>query len=262
MERAEEAQATPDESNSVLSELEEWLQTPMILLSFIWLVLVIAELSWGASRLLEIFGTIIWGIFILEFGLRLTLAPDKRSFLRSNWITVIALVVPAFRMLAAFRALRLARALRSIRLVKIIGTANRGMNALRRSLGRRGLGYVIATTVLVALLGAAGMLAFEPASEVPGGFSSFADALWWTAMVLTTMGSAFWPTTAEGRLLCLLLSLYGFTVFGYITASFASFFIGQEAKSPESDVPGAADLAGLRHEIALLRAELRERPAQ
>jgi len=101
------------------------------------------------------------------------------------------------------------------------------------------------------------MLAFEPASEVQGGFTSYADALWWTAMLLTTMGSQFWPQTPEGRLLCLLLALYGFAVFGYITASFASFFVGQEAKSNESEVAGASDLAALSAEIRALREELR-----
>lgn len=241
---------------SVLHEMESWLQTPMILLSFVWLLLVIAELVWGEAQLLEVFGTAIWAIFILEFTVRLVIAPDRTSFLKSNWLTVIALIVPAFRMLAAFRAFRFVRALRGIRLVKIVGTANRAMNALRRSLGRRGLGYVLAVTVLVTLLGAAGMLAFEPASRVPGGFRNYADALWWTAMILTTMGSAFWPTTGEGRLLCLLLSLYGFTVFGYITASFASFFIGQEAASSDGDVVGAADIKGLKTEIELLRSAL------
>jgi voltage-gated potassium channel len=100
------------------------------------------------------------------------------------------------------------------------------------------------------------MLAFEPAREVEGGFEGYGDALWWTAMLVTTMGSDFWPQTAEGRLLTLLLSLYGFAVFGYITASFATFFIGQEAMDKEGEVAGAADVAALREEIALLRSEL------
>ncbi len=67
------------------------------------------------------------------------------------------------------------------------------------------------------------MLAFEAAAEIEGGFTSYADALWWTAMLLTSMGSEFWPKSPEGRILCLLLAFYGFAVFGYITASFASF---------------------------------------
>ena len=240
-----------------LSQLEDWLQTPMLVLSFVWLVLVLVELVWGTSQVLEIFGTVIWIVFILEFALRLALAPDKLGFVRRNWLTVIALLVPALRMFSALRALRLVRGLRGLRLVRIVGTANRGMNALRATMRRRGLGYVLALTVLVALLGAGGMLAFEPAAEVQGGFTGYGDALWWTAMLLTTMGSQYWPQTAEGRLLCFLLSLYGFAVFGYITASFASFFVGRDAASEEADVAGSRDIAALRDEIAALRAELR-----
>ena len=114
-------------------------------------------------------------------------------------------------------------------------------------------------TALVALLGAGGMLAFEPASEVEGSFTSYGEALWWTAMLLTTMGSEFWPRTAEGRALCFLLSLYGFAVFGYITASFASFFVGRDAAHEEAEVAGARDLAALRDEVAALRADLLRR---
>jgi voltage-gated potassium channel len=249
-----------DERWSALAALEDWLETPMLVLSFAWLLLVVVELAWGGSRLLEVFGTAIWIAFIAEFVLRLVLAPEKLAFLRRNWLTVIALLVPALRLLRGLRLLRLARVVRGVRLVRIVGTANRGMNALRASLRRRGLGYVVATTALVTLLGAAGMLAFEPASEVEDGFDGYADALWWTGMLVATMGSEFWPRTPEGRILCFLLAVYGFAVFGYITASFASFFVGRDAASEEAETVGAADLAALREEIAALRRELAARP--
>ena len=126
---------------------------------------------------------------------------------------------------------------------EIVGTANRSMNALRKNLRRRGLGYVLGTTALVVLLGAGGMLAFEPASEVTGGFKSYGDALWWTAMLITTMGTDFWPRTLEGRLLCFLLALYGFTMFGYLTASFASFFVGRDARSHDGDAAGSSEIS-------------------
>ena len=251
-----------DERWAVLRQLEGWLQTPMVVLSFLWLLLVLAEFVWGASNMLETFGVVIWVIFIAEFGLRFALAPKKLGFLRSNVVTIVALAVPAFRLFRAFRVLRFARAARSLRLVRIVGTANRGMAALKASLGRRGLGYVLAVTVLVTLLGAGGMLAFEPAGEVEGGFTSYADALWWTAMLLTSIGSEFWPRTPEGRLLCLLLAVYGFAVFGYITASFASFFVGRDADSSEGEIVGARDIAALREEMALLRRELSQSRAQ
>ena len=251
-----EGQEERFERLDALEQFEAWLRTPMLVLSFVWLALVVAELAWGSSRLLEVFGTAIWVVFLLEFGLRFALAPDKLPFLRANWLTVLSLLAPALRMVRALRVLRAARTLRGLRLVRIVGAANRGMNALRASLGRRGLGYVVLLTVLVALLGAGGMLAFEPASEVEGGFASYGEALWWTAMLLTTMGSEFWPRTAEGRALCFLLSLYGFAVFGNITARFASFFVGRDAANAEAEVAGARDLAALRDELAALRGEL------
>jgi voltage-gated potassium channel len=43
-----------------LRQLEAWLETPMLALSFAWLLLVLAELVWGTSDLLETFGTAVW----------------------------------------------------------------------------------------------------------------------------------------------------------------------------------------------------------
>jgi voltage-gated potassium channel len=256
---------SPDESvvaddrerSSVLEDLEAWLEKPMLVLSFVWLVLVVIELVGGDSDLLVIFGTLIWIAFLAEFALRFSLAPHKGSFLATNWLTAIALAVPALRLFRGLRFLRLARYARGARLVKVVGSANRGMNALAASLGRRGIGYVLATTVVVDLLGAAGMLAFEPAREFAGGFDSYPDALWWTSMLITTMGSQFWPQTVEGRVLCFLLSVYGLAIFGYLTASLATFFIGRESPvSPASAGETKADLGALREEIAALCREL------
>ena len=235
-----------------LDALDDWLRLPMLGLSLLWLLLVLWELARGSSALLESFGTAIWMAFIVEFLLRFALAPEKVPFLRRNWLTIIALVVPAFRLLRGFRLLRAARALRGVRLVRIVGTANRSMNALRATLERRGFVYVLGLTMLVIALGAAGMLSFEPAREVEGGFASYWDSLWWTAMLVSTIGSAFWPATPEGRILCFLLSIYGLAVFGYITASFASFFIGRDKEPIEE----RREIAALREDIAALRVEL------
>lgn len=258
MKEAPDQQGNPPEEEQerweVLTHLEDWLERPMLVLSFIWLSLVIIELIWTTSGVFELLGTIIWIIFVLEFLLRFALAPRKIWFLRRNPITIIALAAPAFRFLRALRLLRLSRGLR---LVRIVGTANRGLGALRKSFDRRGLGYVLATTVVVILLGAGGMLAFEPAHEVNGGFSGYAGAVWWTAMLVSTTGSDFWPLTPEGRVLALLLSIYGLAIFGYIAASLATFFIGQEAAAPDSDVAGAREIAALRADIAALREELK-----
>ena len=126
---------------------------PMALLGMVWLALVIVELLRGESGLIKFFGTAIWIVFIAEFLLRFTLAPERLVFVRRNWITVVALVVPALRVFAGIKLLRAIRAVRGLRLVRIIGAANRGMNALRSKMRRRGLGYALVLTVGVVLLG-------------------------------------------------------------------------------------------------------------
>ena len=246
-----------------LRQLDAWLDTPMMLLSALWVVIVLIELTTGGNALLATIGTVIWIIFLIEFGIRFLLAPKKLPFLKSNWLTAIALLAPALRLFAIFRFLRAASALRGFRLVKLVGTVNRSMNALRRTLERRKFGYVAGLTMLVVGLGAAGMLNFEPASQVRGGFTSYGDALWWTAMLLTSIGSQYWPVTTEGRLLTVLLSIYGFATFGYITATFASFFVGRDAEVKKGPVAGSRDVEALAREIRELRVELeRGRGAQ
>jgi hypothetical protein len=127
------------------------------------------------------------------------------------------------------------------------------------SLSRRGFGYIIALTVLVTFTGAAGMYAFE--NVAPGGMKSYGEALWWTAMVLTTMGSQYWPQTVEGCVLCVFLALYAFTVFGYVTATLATFFIGRDAENDKAELAGAKQLAALREEVIALREEIRRTTA-
>jgi voltage-gated potassium channel len=253
---SEIAMASDRQRWKTLRQLDDWLDTPMMLLSAVWIVVVLLELTTGGNTLLATIGTIIWIVFLAEFALRFTLAPKKLPFLKSNWLTAIALLAPALRLFAIFRFLRAASALRGFRLVKIVGTANRSMNALRRTLERRKFGYVVGLTLLVIGLGAAGMLNFEPAKQVPGGFHSYADALWWTAMLLTSIGSQYWPVTAEGRILTVLLSLYGFATFGYITATFASYFVGRDAEKSDGPVAGSKELQQLMKEVRALRADV------
>ncbi len=246
------------ERYELLHRLEGWLETPMLVLAFVWLVLLVVELIQGESLLFFSLGTIIWVVFIIDFAVKLALAPDKIAYLKGNWLTAISLLLPAlriFRIFRAFRLLRLARAGRGLRLVRVVSSLNRGMRALGASLSRRGFGYVIALTLLVTFAGSAGMYAFE--NEAPGGPNSYGESLWWTAMIMTTLGSQYWPQTAEGRVLCVFLALYAFGVFGYVTAALATFFVGRDADSSDAEVAGAKQLVAIKDEVSALRDEIR-----
>jgi voltage-gated potassium channel len=237
-----------------LARIERWLDVSMMVLGFVWLGLLIWELIGDLSPLLEAAGLAIWGLFILDFALEFILAPRKADYLTRNWLTALSLVVPALRFFRIVRVLRVWRATRGLRLVKVVGSLNRGMRALGASMGRRGVGYVAALTLLVTLGGAAGMYALE--NDPPGGLHSYGEALWWTAMIMTTMGSQYWPRSPEGRVLCVLLALYAFAMFGYFTAALATYFIGRDAERDDAELAGARAIQALRTEISALRAEV------
>lgn len=240
-----------------LRRLEERLETPMVILGLVWLALLVVEFASGAHEWIELATYAIWVLFLVDFGVKLAIAPRKLLFLKKNWLTLLSLGIPAlrvFRLLRIARLIRLARIGKSLRLLRVVSTFNRGMKSLQRGLGKRGVGYVIALTVIVVLLGAGGMLAFERDVSDSAGIHDYATALWWTSMMVTTMGSQYWPQTPEGRVLALLLAIYAFAVFGYLTATIASLFVEQKSEGPAVN----AQIESLRTEIRNLRQEIQD----
>jgi voltage-gated potassium channel len=228
-------------TNSQL-RLERWkltarvvrmLETPMLVLSVVWTTLLILELTRGLSPRLELVNDVVWAAFIAEFALEFLVAPDKRVYLRKRWVTALSLALPALRLLRLARvgrAARLFRATRGLRLARVLAAINRGMRSLTIAFRRRGLGYLLVLTAVITATGAAGMYRFEFDAPRGPGFPDYTSALWWTAMLLTTMGSDYWPQTAEGRILCLLLAIYALAVFGYLTAAVAAYFVGKDQR--------------------------------
>jgi len=253
----QDAPETSDQNRSaVLKDIGE---TVMVILGFAWMALLVIEFTSGLAPALSVAFNIIWVVFILDFTVRLGLATDRIEYLRANWLTGISLLIPAFRVLRVVRVVRLFRmasVMRGLRLVRLLTSFNRSARALGATMRRRGFGYVIALTLIVVLAGAAGMYTFERDAPGQGGFRTYGDALWWTAMIITTLGSQHWPASAEGRILCLILSIYAFTVFGYITAVLASHFIGREV-SPKSEPVSPQDVRRLQDQIVALHADLR-----
>ncbi|HWQ18844.1 MAG TPA: hypothetical protein VN455_03645, partial [Methanotrichaceae archaeon] len=191
----------------------------------------------------------IWIIFVADFLLELLLAPKKGSFLKANWLTVIALVVPAVRI---FRVLSLLRFARGLALTRVVGSINRSMRSLRFTMGKRGFGYIAALASIVALASSSGMYAFE--RGINPDIRSFGSALWYTAIAVT-IGTDYWPYSPEGRVLAFLLGLFSLAVSGYVTAALASYFIGRDAESDETAAASKKAIDDLRAEVQALRDE-------
>ncbi|MDQ1833729.1 potassium channel family protein [Massilia scottii] len=241
----------------LLRKMNAVLETPMALLGLAWFCLMVVDLTRGLSAVGQNITTFIWVVFIVDFAMRLTLAPRKLIYIKKNWLTVVALLLPALRVLRFSRVLRSLARLRGLPLVRILASINRSMRALGETMQRRGFGYVMSITLVVTLAGAAGMLHFEGRPGVGNGIDDFWSALWWTGMMMTTMGSEYWPRTGEGRVLCMFLAIYAFAVFGYVTGTIATYFIGRDHEAGADTVQA---LRELQAEVARLRTEISRHP--
>jgi voltage-gated potassium channel len=246
---------------AILVGVERKFETPMLLLSFVWLFVLITEVVYGMLPALLWIGTIIWVMFGLFFLLKLATVPNRTIFLRKNWLFLSAILLPVLRyfpFLQKYTAARVLTATFGLQVVWVFASANIGMRSLRKKMGRRGVGYALTFTLIVIAAGAAGMLSFEQGGPDPEGIHSYPKALWWTAMQMTNIGSGYRPVSVGGEVLSLGISVYAAGMFGYLTALLATVFIGRDAEDPKSKIAGESSILQLRTEVGCLRESIEE----
>jgi voltage-gated potassium channel len=246
---------SPEVRFTKLSAAQKKIDVPMIVLSFVWLCVLIAELVSEPNRLLHVVGSILWGVFVLYFVMRLLIVSSRWLFLKKNWLFLTAIlfsVLRFFPILQPFPFVRVITATFGMQVIWIFASADQGMRSIRRKLGRRGVGYGLAFTAIVMFAGAAGMLHFEQLSNDPDRIQNYPRALWWTAMQMTNIGSAYYLKTEGGRVICLAISVYAAAMFGYLTALFASFIIDRETKIPKAEIAREKQLVDMQVEIKRL----------
>jgi len=85
-------------------------ETTMITLA----VTVVALLPLESRSWVHAANLAIWGIFVADYGLRISLSDDRRRFVRTQWIDLIAILpLDFFRAARVFRLARLVRLLRA-----------------------------------------------------------------------------------------------------------------------------------------------------
>ncbi len=267
-ERATQKAIVRGERFELLEHLQATLEPAMAALGLAFLGLLLLEYSSmdlgdGGNVWLNRALQTIWVIFVLDFGLRFVVAPAKMRFLRENWLGALSLALPFLRPL---RVLRAARTLRPLSLVRFVGGINRGMRVLRRVTRGRQFAYVGTLTLLVMVTGAVGALFFDRDAE-SATIRDFGDALWWAAALVTTVNSEKYVVSPEARVLAILIRVFAVSVFGFVTASIASYLIGRDAEERTRSSNGGTDvqpdvmvlrdqLAALHQDVIQLRHEL------
>ncbi|MGL4832197.1 MAG: potassium channel family protein [Propionibacteriaceae bacterium] len=198
--------------------VEKWehrSDVPLMLLAIAFLVayawpIVDPTLDGLIIKRLEVVSWAVWVAFLVDLGIRLFLAQDRKNYALKHWYDFALVVLP------------LLRPLRLLRLLTLIRILDRAMS---RTLAGRTTVYVGGTAVAAICLGGLAVLDAER-SAAGANITNLGDALWWATTTVTTVGYGDrYPVTLEGRLIAVVLMMVGIGVVGTVTASLASWFM-------------------------------------
>lgn len=188
-----------------------------------WYLQATQSFSPFASRVSDWF---VWLAFLGETSLLVHLVQDKRTYLLTNWLNLVIIVV-GIPLLWDFE---LAGMLRSLRLVVVLLLLARMSKTLRRLLAQHQLGTTLAVAFITMLLSGLIIVRIEPS------IGSIWDGMWWAWVTMATVGYGdVVPKTAPGRLFASLLIMFGVVLLSLLTANLAAFFIGSEVEKVEKE---------------------------
>jgi len=185
----------------------------------------------------------VCAVFLMDFFVHLLLAPSKAKFLQMGWIDLLSSIpeVGWLRWGRVFRVFRIVRALRSVSAVYQHFSADRAKGTFVM------VGLMSVTAILLATIAV-----FEIERGATGAnIHSAGDSLWWAFATITTIGYGdHFPVTLAGRIVAVVLVVFGLSFFGTFTAYVASFFLEKAQLKEESDIHR------LIHEVRHLRERI------
>ncbi|MBI2927470.1 MAG: potassium channel family protein [Verrucomicrobia bacterium] len=216
-------------NNSRLSEAGQLgiVQVALLILTVVLLAVLVADTIWtlpdDVSRIIQGVDTIVCGLLLLDFFVRLHRAENKRAFLKWGWIDLVA-SIPNIDVL---RWGRVVRVLRVIRLLRGIRSVHKALAMIFEKKMETGAVSLVLSAFLLIAFSSASILICERAPDA--NIKTAEDAVWWSVTTITTVGYGDkYPVTTEGRILGMTLMLAGIGMFGALGGLVASFFLGKQ----------------------------------
>ncbi|MCF6299106.1 MAG: potassium channel family protein [Thiomicrorhabdus sp.] len=218
------AGVNPLESDRAL-KVGKWLE---VLVLFALLAVFVQVLMYYSEQQLEAkwFSDLIWGVFVLELVVNLTLVRNKVRYLRENWLSVV-IVFLAFPWIewGSDWAL-IIRSLRLLLFLRFFTAFFKGVSAV---LNRNRFGQILLTFAFL-IVGAGAV--FSYIEDRP-----FIDGAWYAIVTVTTVGYGdVVPHTDNGRIFGAVLILFGVLFFSLVSANIAAFLIGSDQQELEKDL--------------------------
>jgi voltage-gated potassium channel len=184
---------------------------------------------------------VIWIFFAFDYFARLSIADNKRLFVRKNLLDLAAVALPFLPLLRAIRALAA---------VTVLSRRNRGSRSQQ------------VTTSVVTLAFAtwfvAGLAVTEAERQIDGAnIQGVGDGWWWAITTMATVGYGdTYPVSTQGRIVGMALMIMGVALLGTITASIASNFNATDSKDSSAGTSSVSEVDDLKKRVAELESKL------
>jgi voltage-gated potassium channel len=224
----------------LLHRVERITELPLLVLAFAMIPLLLGPIFWELSPQEEttfiVLDAFIWVIFAIDLIIKVAISTHRLNYLRRHWLEVLVVVVPFFR---------------PLRILRIFIFGSRAWVGMRRLVN---VDFLLIYGIGLVIIGATVVASVEGGEGA--SIHSFADALWWAVVTITTVGYGdMVPITVVGRAVALVLMLGGIAFFSGMTANLASFLI--KGKQPEQKAMAKLmqEVEGLRQELARFRTD-------
>ena len=214
----------------------------IVLLALLSIILVILDLCGKislASGALFWVDTCILIIFAVDYIIRFILVKGKWQFFKQNIFDLLA-IIPFNSIFSFFRFARVFRIAKLTKLTKLSKfTKLARLTAVFGRFGTRakiflhtnGFIYVLYTSGVLILISSVIMMYAEG--------KSFFDALWWSIVTVTTVGYGdISPETGVGRVMAVLLMIFGIGLISMLTGTITTYFTNRtnESKSDTNEL--------------------------
>jgi len=219
-----------DHENRTAQRWAMRLEVPLLLITlwipFQWYLVHAGQLEEGQGFWID---QLVWGFFLIEQLILLSLVKDKVFYLKTNWllVAVVAVGVP----LIFLQAVNFLLGLRLLRGLLVLITALRIGRRYFHELGRHAFFAIGLMTVFLVVLGGSLMPVLDP-----GTFHDFEDGAWWVLVTLSTIGYGdMVPQTEGARTMGFLFVGLAVIWLSLIGASIAAFLVGLKMEASSED---------------------------
>lgn len=190
-------------------------------------LLGIADLSMQPFRSID---TVILLIFAIDYAVRFYRSRERKRFFKENIFDLLA-IIPFSSLFSMFRVFRIFRIIKAAKIFKFMRLLRAG--AFLAVLKKRTQGILKTNGFVYVLYGNLALILGSSVIMMHAESMTFPDALWWSIVTCATVGYGdISPSTAVGRIVAVILMVFGIGLLGMLTGSITTYF-AQRPKANE-----------------------------